>query len=29
MLPGEVQPLYDRIKDAIIKIERMGLTKIR
>ena len=28
-LPGEVQPLFDRIKDAVIKIERMGLTKIR
>ena len=28
-LPAEVQPLFDRIKDAIIKIERMGLTKIR
>jgi hypothetical protein len=28
-LPAEVQPLYDRIKDAVIKIERMGLTKIR
>lgn len=29
VLPAEVQPLYDRIKDAVIKIERMGLTKIR
>lgn len=29
VLPGEVQPLYDRIKDAVIRIERMGLTKIR
>ena len=29
VLPGEVQPLFDRIKDAVIKIERMGLTKIR
>src|SRR5262249_43543793 len=28
-LPAEVQPLFDRIKDAVIKIERMGLTKIR
>ena len=27
--PAEAQPLYDRMKDAIIKIERMGLTKIR
>lgn len=29
VLPAEVQPLYDRLKDAVIKIERMGLTKIR
>lgn len=29
VLPAEVQPLYDRIKTAVIKIERMGLTKIR
>lgn len=29
VLPAEVQPLYDRIKDAVIKVERMGLTKIR
>lgn len=29
VLPAEVQPLYDRIRDAVIKIERMGLTKIR
>ena len=29
VLPAEVQPLYDRIKEAVIKIERMGLTKIR
>ena len=29
VLPAEVQPLFDRIKDAVIKIERMGLTKIR
>ncbi len=29
VLPAEVQPLYDRIKDAVVKIERMGLTKIR
>jgi len=29
VLPAEVQPLFDRIKDAVVKIERMGLTKIR
>jgi hypothetical protein len=29
VLPAEVQPLYDRIRDAVIKVERMGLTKIR
>jgi hypothetical protein len=29
VLPAEVQPLYTRMKDAIIKIERMGLVKIR
>jgi hypothetical protein len=29
VLPAEVQPLFDRLKDAIIKVERMGLTKIR
>ena len=29
VLPAEVQPLFDRIKEAVIKIERMGLTKIR
>ena len=29
VLPAEVQPLFDRIKDAVIKVERMGLTKIR
>lgn len=29
VLPAEAQPLYDRLKDAIIKIERMALTKIR
>jgi len=29
VLPAEVQPLYERLKDAVIKVERMGLTKIR
>ncbi|HUR20316.1 MAG TPA: hypothetical protein VMZ90_05865 [Vicinamibacterales bacterium] len=29
VLPAEVQPLFDRIKEAVIKVERMGLTKIR
>lgn len=29
VLPGEVQPLYERLKEAVIKVERMGLTKIR
>ncbi len=29
VLPGEVQPLYERMRDAVIKVERMGLTKIR
>lgn len=29
VLPAEVQPIYDRLKEAVIKIERMGLTKIR
>lgn len=29
VLPAEVQPLYERLKEAIIKVERMGLTKIR
>jgi hypothetical protein len=28
-LPAEVQPLYDRMKGAVVRIERMGLTKIR
>ncbi len=28
-LPAEVQPLYERLKDAVIRIERMGLSKIR
>ena len=29
VLPAEVQPLYERLRDAVIKVERMGLTKIR
>lgn len=29
VLPAEVQDLYERMKEAVIKIERMGLTKIR
>lgn len=29
VLPAEVQPLYDRLKESVIKVERMGLTKIR
>ena len=29
VLPGEVQPLYERMRDAVVKVERMGLTKIR
>ena len=29
VLPAEVQPLFDRIKEAVVKVERMGLTKIR
>jgi len=28
-LPAEVQPLYERLKSAVIRVERMGLTKIR
>ena len=28
-VPAEVQGLYDRLKDAVIRVERMGLTKIR
>jgi len=27
--PAELHPLYERMRDAIIKVERMGLTKIR
>lgn len=29
VLPAELQPLYERLKDAVIRVERMGLTKIR
>jgi hypothetical protein len=29
VLPAEVQPLYERMKAAVVRIERMGLTKIR
>jgi hypothetical protein len=29
VLPAEVQDLYERMKAAVIRIERMGLTKIR
>ncbi len=29
VLPAEVQPIYDRMKEAVIKVERMALTKIR
>lgn len=29
VLPAEMQPLYERLKDAVIRVERMGLTKIR
>lgn len=29
ILPAEVQPLYERMKAAVLRIERMGLTKIR
>ena len=29
VLPAEVQPLYERLKEAVIRVERMGLTKIR
>lgn len=27
--PADVQALYDRLKDAVIRVERMGLTKMR
>jgi hypothetical protein len=29
VLPADAQPLYEKLKGAIIKVERMGLTKIR
>lgn len=29
VLPAEMQPLYERLKDAVIRVERMGLTKIK
>jgi len=29
VLPAEVQPLYERMKAAIVRVERMGLTKVR
>lgn len=29
LLPDETQALYDRLKAAVIRIERIGLTKIR
>jgi hypothetical protein len=28
-LPADVQGLYERLRDATVKVERMGLTKIR
>jgi len=28
-LPAEAQPLYERMKAAVLRIERMGLTKVR
>lgn len=28
-LPAEAQPLYERMKAAVVRIERMGLTKVR
>jgi hypothetical protein len=28
-LPAEVQSLYERLRDATVKVERMGLSKIR
>ena len=27
--PAEIQPLYDKLRDATIRVERMGLTKLR
>lgn len=29
ILPAELQPLFDRMKAAVVRVERMGLTKIR
>jgi hypothetical protein len=29
VLPAQVQPLFDRMKEAVVRVERMGLTKIR
>lgn len=29
LLPDETQALYERLKAAVLKVERMGLTKIR
>jgi len=28
-LPAEVQPLYDKLKASVIRVERMALTKLR
>lgn len=28
-LPAEAQPLYERMKAAVVRIERMGLTRVR
>ena len=28
-LPAEVQALYTRLKDSIVRVERMGLVKLR
>ncbi len=28
-LPAEAQPLYERMRAAVLRIERMGLTKVR
>jgi hypothetical protein len=29
ILPADVQNIYERMKTAVLRIERMGLTKIR
>jgi hypothetical protein len=29
LLPGESQPLFERLKAAVIKVERMGLARVR